>query len=274
MYLENKKPAITSVEILPPTKRITMNSRKITKKQKEVENDQNGEKHSPELVSESMKLGEKIITLAENQKKRSKDGNTKKEDPVLPIRSGKHGKKIIAVDDDEDDVVILSQSSTSSSSSSSSGSSSSSSDPPTIMNENNVAEKYDEEHQYRPEAGPSKPRVEKQKKESVYITDFCVDCAGYQCPNKAARPHHQFCKGCHEKWQMGELPQYPQPLHTEIPNAIFEKRQQFVNQRITCLQDQIRELKESLSHVKCELCAGEPIVNEFGHCERCAQLID
>ncbi|KAF7998565.1 hypothetical protein HCN44_010973 [Aphidius gifuensis] len=78
MYLEIKKLAITSVKILPQTKRITMNSRKITKKQKEVENNQNGEKHSPELVSESMKLGKKIITLAENQKKRSKDGNTKK----------------------------------------------------------------------------------------------------------------------------------------------------------------------------------------------------
>ncbi|KAF7994328.1 hypothetical protein HCN44_003418 [Aphidius gifuensis] len=36
MYLEIKKPAITSVEILLPTKRITMNSRKITKKQKDL----------------------------------------------------------------------------------------------------------------------------------------------------------------------------------------------------------------------------------------------
>ncbi|KAF7991026.1 hypothetical protein HCN44_000831 [Aphidius gifuensis] len=34
IYSEIKKPAITSVEILPPTKRITMNSKKITKKQK------------------------------------------------------------------------------------------------------------------------------------------------------------------------------------------------------------------------------------------------
>ncbi|KAF7994327.1 hypothetical protein HCN44_003417 [Aphidius gifuensis] len=33
-YLEIKKPAITSVKILPLTKRITMNSQKITKKQK------------------------------------------------------------------------------------------------------------------------------------------------------------------------------------------------------------------------------------------------
>ncbi|KAF7987612.1 hypothetical protein HCN44_003475 [Aphidius gifuensis] len=54
-YSEIKKPAITSVKILPPTKRITMNSKK--------------------------------------QKEDSKDYNTKKEDPVLPIRSGKHGKK-------------------------------------------------------------------------------------------------------------------------------------------------------------------------------------
>ncbi|XP_044015781.1 uncharacterized protein LOC122857593 isoform X3 [Aphidius gifuensis] len=201
------------------------------------------------------------------QKERSKDDNTEKQGTVLPIRSGKHGKKIIAVDDDEDDVVILSQSSTSSSSSSSSGSSSSSSDPPTIMNDNNVAEKYDEEHQYRPKAGSSKP-----KNESVDITDFCVDCEGYQCPNKAATPHHQFCKGCHEKWQMGEQPHYPHP--SPIPNPIFEKRQQLVDDRIKCLQNQIRELEESLSHVKCDLCGGEPIVNEFGHCERCAQLID
>ncbi|KAF7988889.1 hypothetical protein HCN44_007199 [Aphidius gifuensis] len=72
IYSEIKKPAITSVEILPPTKRITMNSKKITKKQKE----------------------------------RSKDDNTEKEDPVLPIRCGKHGKKMIAVDDDEGKYFI------------------------------------------------------------------------------------------------------------------------------------------------------------------------
>ncbi|KAF7998594.1 hypothetical protein HCN44_011002 [Aphidius gifuensis] len=136
-YSEIKKPAITSVKILPPTKRITMNSKKIT--------------------------------AVDDDEEHSKDYNTKKEDPVLPIRSGKHGKKIIAVDDDEDDVVILSQSSTSSSSSSSSGSSglsgssSSSSGPPPIMNEDNVAEEYDKKNKYRAEAGSSKPRVEKLK---------------------------------------------------------------------------------------------------------------
>ncbi|XP_044015780.1 uncharacterized protein LOC122857593 isoform X2 [Aphidius gifuensis] len=236
------------------------------KKQKERSKDDNTEKQGTVLPIRSGKHGKKIIAVDDDEE-HSKDDNTKKEDPVLPIRSGKHGKKIIAVDDDEDDVVILSQSSTSSSSSSSSGSSSSSSDPPTIMNDNNVAEKYDEEHQYRPKAGSSKP-----KNESVDITDFCVDCEGYQCPNKAATPHHQFCKGCHEKWQMGEQPHYPHP--SPIPNPIFEKRQQLVDDRIKCLQNQIRELEESLSHVKCDLCGGEPIVNEFGHCERCAQLID
>ncbi|XP_044015779.1 uncharacterized protein DDB_G0284459-like isoform X1 [Aphidius gifuensis] len=228
--------------------------------------DDNTKKEDPVLPIRSGKHGKKIIAVDDDEE-HSKDDNTKKKDPVLPIRSGKHGKKMIAVDDDEDDVVILSQSSTSSSSSSSSGSSSSSSDPPTIMNDNNVAEKYDEEHQYRPKAGSSKP-----KNESVDITDFCVDCEGYQCPNKAATPHHQFCKGCHEKWQMGEQPHYPHP--SPIPNPIFEKRQQLVDDRIKCLQNQIRELEESLSHVKCDLCGGEPIVNEFGHCERCAQLID
>ncbi|XP_044019475.1 uncharacterized protein DDB_G0280579-like [Aphidius gifuensis] len=152
-YSEIKKPAITSVKILPPTKRITMNSKKIT--------------------------------AVDDDEEHSKDYNTKKEDPVLPIRSGKHGKKIIAVDDDEDDVVILSQSSTSSSSSSSSGSSglsgssSSSSGPPPIMNEDNVAEEYDKKNKYRAEAGSSKPRVEKLKNDPVDITDFCVDCEGY-----------------------------------------------------------------------------------------------
>ncbi|KAF7992506.1 hypothetical protein HCN44_004850 [Aphidius gifuensis] len=67
-YSEIKKPTITSVKILPPTKRITMNSKK--------------------------------------QKEHSKDDNTEKEDPVLPIRSGKHGKKIITVDDDEGKYFI------------------------------------------------------------------------------------------------------------------------------------------------------------------------
>ncbi|KAF7990181.1 hypothetical protein HCN44_010882 [Aphidius gifuensis] len=179
-YSEIKKLAITSVEILPPTKRITMNSQKITKKQKERSKDDNTEK-----------LGEKIMTVDE------------------------------------------------------------------------------EEHQYRPKAGSSKP-----KNESVDITDFCVDCEGYQCPNEAATPHHQFCKGCHEKCQMGEQPHYPHPSPVKIPNTIIKKRQQIVDERIKCSQDQIRELEESLSHVKCDLCGGEPIVNEFGHCERCAQLID
>ncbi|KAF7990651.1 hypothetical protein HCN44_000456 [Aphidius gifuensis] len=223
IYSEIKKLAITSVKILPPTKRITMNSKKIT--------------------------------AVDDDEERSKDGNTEKEDPVLPIRSGKHGKKIIAVDDDEDDVVILSQSSTSSSSSSSSGSSSSSSSsgPPPIMNENNVAEKYDKKNKYRAEAGSSKP-----KNDSVDITDFCVDCEGYQCPNKAATPYRQFCKGCHEKWQMGEQPHIPQP--SPIPNPIFEKRQQLVDDKIKCLQNQIHELEESLNKTKCDLCWGKPII--------------
>ncbi|XP_044013965.1 uncharacterized protein LOC122856344 [Aphidius gifuensis] len=242
----------------------------------------------PNIIADEILRGKHVSIISgkkeksNNQKKRSKDDNGEKQRPVSPLamhKSGKYGKKIIATDDDngeeeeEDDVVILSQSSTSSSSSgsssSSSGSSSSASpsDPPTIMNENNVAEKYDEEHQYRPKAGSSKP-----KNESVDITDFCVDCEGYQCPNKAATPYRQFCKGCHEKWQMGEQPHIPQP--SPMPNPIFEKRQQLVDDRIKCLQDQIRELEESLSHVKCDLCGGEPIVNEFGHCEHCAQLID
>ncbi|KAF7989230.1 hypothetical protein HCN44_007827 [Aphidius gifuensis] len=212
-------------------------------------------------IKENEPIDEKLVKFLE-------DDNTEKQGTALPTQAMKLGEKIMTVDE-EDDVVILSQSSTSSSSSSSSGSSSSSSDPPTIMNENNVAEKYDEEHQYRPKAGSSKP-----KNESVDITDFCVDCEGYQCPNEAATPHHQFCKGCHEKWQMGEQPHYPHPSPVKIPNTIIKKRQQIVDERIKCLQDQIRELEESLSHVKCDLCGGEPIVNEFGHCERCAQLID
>ncbi|KAF7987959.1 hypothetical protein HCN44_004775 [Aphidius gifuensis] len=252
-YSEIKKPAITSVKILPPTKRITMNS----KKQKEDSKDYNTKKEDPVLPIRSGKHGKKIIAVDDED---SKDYNTKKEDPVLPIRSGKHGKKIIAVDDDEDDVVILSQSSTSSSSSSSSSgssSSSSSSGPPPIMNENNVAEEYDKKNKYRAEAGSSKPRVEKPKNDSVDITDFCVDCEGYQCPNKAATPYRQFCKGCHEKWQMGEQPHIPQP--SPIPNPIFEKRQQLVDDKIKCLQNQIHELEESLNKTKCDLCWGKPI---------------
>ncbi|KAF7988880.1 hypothetical protein HCN44_007190 [Aphidius gifuensis] len=106
LYLKiKKKPAITSVEILPPIKHITMNSRKITKKQKEVDNDQNSEKHSPELVSEVMKLGEKIITMVENQKDGDKDKDEKQR-PVSPPamhKSGKHGQKIITVDDDNEE---------------------------------------------------------------------------------------------------------------------------------------------------------------------------
>ncbi|KAF7988873.1 hypothetical protein HCN44_007183 [Aphidius gifuensis] len=62
---------------------------------------------------------------------------------------------------------------------------------------------------------------------------------------------------------MGEQPQYPQPSPVEIPNTIIEKRQQLINQRITCLQNEIRDLKESLSKVECDLCAEEPIVKEF-----------